>query len=94
MLWNFPPCESVMSMPVHVMYSNEAIDSSIATVSKQLGYNELRPNQRTVVRNFLKGRDVFVCLPTGSGKSLCYHLLSYAFDILRGEEYGACKHLI
>ena len=34
MLWSFPPCEC---MPV--MYSNEAIESSIATASKQLGYN-------------------------------------------------------
>ena len=41
------------------------------------------------MRSFLKGRDVFVS--TGSGKSLCYCLLPYAFDILRrGEEYGAC----
>ena len=55
------------------MYSDEAIDSSITAASKQLGYNELRPNQRAVVQSFLQGRDVFVCLPTGSaGKSLCF----------------------
>ena len=52
------------------------------TASKQLGYSELRPNQRS----FLKGRDAFVCLPTGSGKSLCYCLLPYAFDTLRHGE--------
>ena len=33
-----------------------------------------------VVRAFVQGRDVFVSLPTGSGKSLCYCLLPLLFD--------------
>ena len=31
-----------------------------------------RPTQVQVVLDFVRGRDVFANLPTGSGKSICY----------------------
>ena len=51
-----------------------------------LGYTRLKPEQKCVIEAFFKGRDVFVSLPTGSGKSLCYALLPAAFDFLREGE--------
>ena len=60
----------MMIMPV--MYSDEAIDSAIATTSKQLGYNE--GQRRICVRSNWKWELTMLC-------GLC--LLPYAFDILR-----------
>ena len=63
------------------------VTTSTATLAAQkagerLGYY-LREEQTRVVVSFVRGHDVFVSLPTGSGKSLCYSCLPYTSDYLR-----------
>lgn len=47
-----------------------------------LGYSQLKPQQLEAMVKFVGGKDVFVVLPTGFGKSLIYACIPLAFDIL------------
>jgi ATP-dependent DNA helicase RecQ len=45
-----------------------------STLKGHFGYAEFRPLQREIIEDALAGRDVFVLMPTGGGKSLCFQL--------------------
>jgi ATP-dependent DNA helicase RecQ len=38
------------------------------------GYDSFRGNQEPVIKNILDGKNTFVIMPTGAGKSMCYQL--------------------
>ena len=43
-------------------------------------YSRATEDQEDAIREFVLGKDVFVGLSTGNGKSLCYAVLPFVFD--------------
>ncbi|MBK7607396.1 MAG: DNA helicase RecQ [Saprospiraceae bacterium] len=52
-------------------YSTEDLQSAL---QKHFGFNQFKGSQEDIIRNVLDGKDTFVIMPTGGGKSLCYQL--------------------
>ena len=68
---------------VGLTFSKEFVERAIVESVKELGYDQPRQPQLDAVMNFVSGRDVFVSLPTGSGKSVCFASTPLVFDRLR-----------
>ena len=52
----------------------EEKDALKESLKEIFGYSQFRGNQERVIRNLLNGKNTFVIMPTGAGKSLCYQL--------------------
>lgn len=52
----------------------------IEELKKNFGFDTFKGNQEAIIRNLLDGKDTFVLMPTGGGKSLCYQLPSLLLD--------------
>ncbi|WP_101690379.1 DNA helicase RecQ [Dysgonomonas massiliensis] len=49
-------------------------------LKKYFGFDKFKGNQKAIIQNVLDGRDSFVLMPTGGGKSLCYQLPALIMD--------------
>jgi ATP-dependent DNA helicase RecQ len=62
--------ESMGSEPILI----EQKDQLKEKLKEVFGYGQFRGNQEVIIKNILKGKNTFVIMPTGAGKSLCYQL--------------------
>jgi len=64
---------------------------ALEQVAKQIGVQSFKPKQVEAVESFVSGKDTFVSLPTGYGKSIIFAILPIIFDLLLGKIYSQSK---
>lgn len=62
--------KAISSTPV----KEQASSQLLAHLQEHFGFDAFKDNQDAIIQNVLAGKDTFVIMPTGGGKSLCYQL--------------------
>ena len=52
----------------------------LQALKKHFGFDSFKGEQKAIIETLLTGKDVFVLMPTGGGKSLCYQLPSLMME--------------
>lgn len=60
--------------PIDYKITDEELPALRFFLKNLIGYDDFRPWQWAIIQNILSNRDTLGLLPTGSGKSLCFHI--------------------
>src|SRR5579871_3771249 len=66
--------KTVSSKTVKPTKQSQPTGSLQAQLQEHFGFDAFKDNQEAIIQSLLAGKDTFVIMPTGGGKSLCYQL--------------------
>ena len=69
-------------MAVRLEMDDVQVKRAIQSAGERMGHAKVKDEKFRVIEDVVRGRDTFVSLPTGYGKSLCYGVLPWIFDEL------------
>ena len=64
--------------------TTDEVETAISDSLREIGIERIKDKQKEAILAFISGRDTFVVLPTGYGKSSIYAVLPLVFDKLKG----------
>ena len=81
--------EQIANVKTMAAVSEQKWKEAFQAVKAQFEITDLLPEQQDAIKAFFKGKDVFVNLPTGFGKSLIFQCLPLVADSVHDKPRGS-----